>query len=941
METTNNQSGETDYGSIHPTQTDDQNHPLLTQTTPPKPPTRAQIGWGLVTLAVLLSIGTILYSSITETTRLNVVPSLESGINVPPLSTKSPVGDLGLEGVERMEGAAPSVIWGRKAREGPIPTNRWYLNLVSHRAEHPDDESIVYATPYFIDTSPPLSLSGIRIHFPAIQASDTNIQMVSDYKNSITLGTSSLSSNSYGVDQAEPLSQLGVSLRWTEGGLGDVEDGRFMKTSVVRGMAFATMVYAGGVLPTLYSYNAPASGIVLDGGDEDDEYNPQVLTCGVLDDDDGNLSNTTSVWVNKEVKMHFRGSDFTWLLFFSQPVEIECGITDEDPQIAQFLMNVATLSLPSDPLYVRLAMVDQCTTGKSDIHQHCETRMGDREVEEYAAAIRGSSHIFPTSPTVRIEYSEDDEDYRSSSDATVHFDWNAKSADPEDSDPRAADDLLVFALPHHREQLTDETSITNHCVHTFHGRTCLVRGSKWSLSEDLGAGQSFTADRPPEAAAVPVLAAASVEDIEYEIPDNLMRGAADTYFSGKILAKVARVVLIASELRELAEGKVEDLAYLYTDVNDDEAGLMDSIQSARLSNLPSSDRIQNAIDRLKGAVQVWLSDAEAPYVYDDSWGGLVNCGCIYVGEGDKGVCNNTFPDCPALESVNQDFGNGFYNDHHFHYGYHVYAAAVVAKFDPKWGKQHFEKILLYIRDYANPSENDPSFSPFRQKDMWLGSSWASGIVSAENSPHGRDQESSSEAIASYEAMALFGKVMTQVMDTEGGTEEEKMSAKLVQNTGELLTVMELKAADRYWHVYSSDAHQNTYPAEYTRAVVGMMYDTMASFQTWFSSLPLVSYGIQLMPFTPVAGLRDDPEWASQLYPTYVESCEAASDFCVENGWSIIQAGLCATAGMREDALEQALAIPKEVFKSDGGVGQSMSNTIWYIATRKDVAVETN
>ena len=70
-------------------------------------------------------------------------------------------------------------------------------------------------------------------------------------------------------------------------------------------------------------------------------------------------------------------------------------------------------------------------------------------------------------------------------------------------------------------------------------------------------------------------------------------------------------------------------------------------------------------------------------------------------------------------------------------------------------------MLLYIRDFANAWPGDSLFTLFRQKDWFLGSSWASGIVSAEESPHGRNQESSSEAIAAYEAVALYGQVMVR------------------------------------------------------------------------------------------------------------------------------------------------------------------------------------
>ena len=96
----------------------------------------------------------------------------------------------------------------------------------------------------------------------------------------------------------------------------------------------------------------------------------------------------------------------------------------------------------------------------------------------------------------------------------------------------------------------------------------------------------------------------------------------------------------------------------------------------------------------------------------------------------------------------------------------------------------------------------------------------------------------------------------------------------------------------------------------------------------------MSYGIQLMPLTPAAEQRDVPEWASIVYPLYKESCDEAGDFCVENGWSILQAGLLATTGDRDSAMEQALMVPDTVFDSQGGLGNSRSNLIWYISTRK-------
>jgi endo-1,3(4)-beta-glucanase len=112
-----------------------------------------------------------------------------------------------------------------------------------------------------------------------------------------------------------------------------------------------------------------------------------------------------------------------------------------------------------------------------------------------------------------------------------------------------------------------------------------------------------------------------------------------------------------------------------------------------------------------------------------------------------------------FEDPGLNFGNAWYNDMHFHYGYHIYGAAVVSYFDPDWGRSMWEQVLLLIRSIANPSEDDQYFSTWRQKDWYQGHSWASGIAMV--FPNGKNQESSSESIAAYEAVALYGKVMVR------------------------------------------------------------------------------------------------------------------------------------------------------------------------------------
>jgi endo-1,3(4)-beta-glucanase len=111
-----------------------------------------------------------------------------------------------------------------------------------------------------------------------------------------------------------------------------------------------------------------------------------------------------------------------------------------------------------------------------------------------------------------------------------------------------------------------------------------------------------------------------------------------------------------------------------------------------------------------------LGSAESPFLYDKSWGGMVMCGCNYVYENGKGFCANKFPDCPALVDQGQNFGAGFYNDHHYHFGYHIYAAAVLSRYDRVWARRYYDHVMLLVRDIANPSTSDPYFPIFRHKD---------------------------------------------------------------------------------------------------------------------------------------------------------------------------------------------------------------------------------
>lgn len=329
------------------------------------------------------------------------------------------------------------------------------------------------------------------------------------------------------------------------------------------------------------------------------------------------------------------------------------------------------------------------------------------------------------------------------------------------------------------------------------------------------------------------------------------------------------------------------------------------------------------------SVEVWINGtAEIPFVFDSAWGGAVSCGCLF--NGDTSTCDNKFPECPAFDDPGLNFGNAYYNDVHFHYGYFIHAAAVVSHFDSDWGRKMFERVLLLIRVIASP-EGDDYFTAWRHKDWYQGHSWASGI--AMSYPNGKNQESSSEAIAAYEAIALYGTSMVSAFE-ETRSRGNAETARRVERAGQLLTATELRSARQYYHV-NKDERIKIFPSAYIPRTIGIMWQTMAQCQTWFGAAQYLAYGIQLLPLTPVAEHRDTIDWSKGMYHIFASSC-SDDPGCAENGWSILQLAMLARVGHQKLAAELTLELPSEVFESAGGDGHSLTNTLWFFATREEV-----
>jgi endo-1,3(4)-beta-glucanase len=227
-----------------------------------------------------------------------------------------------------------------------------------------------------------------------------------------------------------------------------------------------------------------------------------------------------------------------------------------------------------------------------------------------------------------------------------------------------------------------------------------------------------------------------------------------------------------------------------------------------------------ALRRLRTGLADWLTyggPGDKRYLaYDRTWGGLI--------------------------AVPAEFGSGDYNDHHFHYGYLVRAAAVLAEADPGFLRDYGTAVGLLARDYSGTlsGEGAEGFPPFRVFNAYLGHSAASGFAPFAD---GNNQESSSEAVAAWEAVTRWGIVAGDAQLTAYGMTHYALEAA---------------TARRYWL-----GEDGTRPAGYSHTVAGIVWDAKIDYATWFDAKPESITGIQLLPLTFGSLYRGDAEQAAK------------------------------------------------------------------------------
>ncbi|MDP4883315.1 MAG: glycosyl hydrolase [Opitutales bacterium] len=246
------------------------------------------------------------------------------------------------------------------------------------------------------------------------------------------------------------------------------------------------------------------------------------------------------------------------------------------------------------------------------------------------------------------------------------------------------------------------------------------------------------------------------------------------------------------------------------------------------------------INEIKRRLENWftaLVGESAPlFYYNANWGSLVGNRASYGS--DKSL-----------------------NDHHFHYGYFIRAAAEVARVDPAWAEKWSPMVMLLIRDIASPDRADPMFPFIRCFDKYAGHSWASGDA---NFADGNNQESSSESMNAWYGMILWG---------------EAMGDEAVRDTGIFLYNTERLAVEEYWF----DVSGTNFPEDFPQVALGMVWGGKGAFATWFSGDIDCIHGINWLPFTPASiYMGRYPEYVKKNYDRITAKRKGGPDF--GTGW---------------------------------------------------------
>jgi len=245
----------------------------------------------------------------------------------------------------------------------------------------------------------------------------------------------------------------------------------------------------------------------------------------------------------------------------------------------------------------------------------------------------------------------------------------------------------------------------------------------------------------------------------------------DTYGTGKSLGRVAMLAELADQLGDVAS------------------------RTAFINKLK---------DRLQGWFTAQPGKTRQIFYYDQKW--------------------NTLFGYPASFHSDDEI-----NDHHFHAGYFLMAAAEIAKYDADWASpQNWGGMVdVLLRDVANWDDADARFPHLRNFDPYAGHSWAHG---SEYYGRGNNQESSSESMNFHTALFLWGTYTKN---------------KTLRDLAIYMYTNEANAVQQYW----LDADKAVFPSFYPNPCIGQLMSNGGTYHTFFGDDANYIHLINFLPLT--------------------------------------------------------------------------------------------
>lgn len=385
----------------------------------------------------------------------------------------------------------------------------------------------------------------------------------------------------------------------------------------------------------------------------------------------------------------------------------------------------------------------------------------------------------------------------------------------------ASGNTMIFALPHHESSLvasmadsytgikmqsTTKGTMSGYLSNCLQFSQQLNKQLSWlPWSPQLGSTDlEFSSDQ------LKLLAEVANSELQVSITSSI--SGLNTYYLGKVIDKYAYILLTVSQI-----------------IGDEEV-------------------TKSTLENLKSAFEILVNNKQFyPLIYDTKFNGLVS-------SGDWGST-----------STGYDFGNTYYNDHHFHYGYIIHAAAAVGYVDQQlggsWAQDNKDWVNTLVRDVANPSRQDTYFANSRMFDWYHGHSWAAGLFENGN---GKNQESSSEDYNFAYGMKLWGSVIEdQAMELRGDL---------------MISLMSESMADYYLYQDSNVVE----PAKIIgNKVCGILFDNIIDYTTYFGTNVEYIHGIHMLPITPVSGQIRQPEFVKEEWNEKLSPIIGS----LNNGWA--------------------------------------------------------